>query len=98
MMKYVAFHLNKDNEVVQIAHKRLLHFWDDFDNGMFWQRFIHKNKSDVIFQNGGSFGTSSWLTLIPEDQIGVFIITNKKGNTTHRYLSNTVNKIIEKLK
>ncbi len=98
MMKYVAFHLNQDNEVIKVSHEKLLGLWEDFDNGLFWQIMIDKNKPDIIFQNGGAFGTSSWLTLIPENQIGVFIITNKKGNKTHNHLSNTVERIIEKLK
>jgi CubicO group peptidase (beta-lactamase class C family) len=98
MMKYTAFHLNQDNDVVKISHKKLLGLWDDFDNGLFWQIFIDKNKPNIIFQNGGTFGTSSWLTLIPENQIGVFIVTNKKGNKTHSHLSSTVDRIIEKLK
>lgn len=98
MMKYIAFHLNQDNDVVEVSHKKLLGLWDDFDNGLFWQIFIDKNKPNIIFQNGGTFGTSSWLTLIPENQIGIFIVTNKKGNKTHSHLSKTVDRIIEKLK
>ena len=98
MMKYVVFHLNQDNDVIKVSHKKLLGLWDDFDNALFWQLFINKNKPDIIFQNGGTFGTSSWLTLIPENQIGVLIITNKSGNKTHSHLSNTVNRIIAGLK
>ncbi|WP_428741218.1 serine hydrolase domain-containing protein [Tenacibaculum sp.] len=98
MIKYMRFHLNQNDEVIKISHKKLLGLWEDFDNGLFWQIFINKNKPDIIFQNGGAFGTSSWLTLIPNKQIGVFIITNKKDDKTHNHLKNTLDKIIDKLK
>ena len=97
MLKYIRFHLHEDNDVIKVSHKELLGLWNDFDNGLFWQILIHKNKPNTIFQNGGAFGTSSWLTLIPEKQIGVFIVTNKKGNKTHKYLNSTVESLIEKL-
>lgn len=97
MMKYIAFHLQEDTDVIKVSHKELLGLWDDFDNGLFWQILIPKNKPKKIFQNGGAFGTSSWLTLIPEKQIGVFIVTNKKGNSTHKHLNSAIERIIEKL-
>lgn len=97
MNKYMRFHLNQNDEVIKISHKKLLGLWEDFDNGFFWQILINENKPDIVFQNGGAFGTSSWLTLIPKKQIGVFIVTNKKDEKTHSYLKNTVDKIINKL-
>ncbi|WP_408023818.1 serine hydrolase domain-containing protein [Tenacibaculum sediminilitoris] len=98
MIKYMKFHLKQNNEVIEISHKKLLELWEDFGNGLFWQILISENKPDIIFQNGGAFGTSSWLTLIPNKQIGVFIITNEKDDTTHSYLKNTIDKIINNLK
>ena len=97
MNKYMRFHLNQNDEVIKISHKKLLGLWEDFDNGFFWQILINENKPDIVFQNGGAFGTSSWLTLIPKKQVGVFIVTNKKNEKTHSYLKNTVDKIINKL-
>ncbi|MCV9385559.1 serine hydrolase domain-containing protein [Reichenbachiella ulvae] len=97
MMKYVAFQLDQDNVVVQKSHQELLGLWDDYDNGMFWQIFKNKNQPNKIFQNGGAFGTSSWLTIIPDEGIGVFVATNQSGPSIHGLLNNTVDSIIEKL-
>ncbi len=97
MMKYVAFHLDENNPVIKTAHQELLGLWDDFENGLFWQMFKTKDEPRKIFQNGGAFGSSSWITIIPEKQIGVFIITNQSGPKTHGRLNAAVERIIEKL-
>jgi CubicO group peptidase (beta-lactamase class C family) len=99
MMKYVAYHLNEADPVVVKSHQELLGLWDNFDNGMFWQIFTaKKDKPRKIFQNGGAFGTSSWLTMIPEKQIGIFIITNKAGPSIHNKLNKAVENILRDLK
>jgi len=99
MMKYVAYHLNENNPIIKTSHQEILGLWDNFDNGLFWQIFTAKeNKPRKIFQNGGAFGTSSWLTLIPEKKIGVFIVTNTAGPTVHTKLNKTVERILQKLK
>lgn len=98
MLKYMKYHLNEENTVVATSHMPL---WEgkfgDFEAGLFWQ--INKDgKNPVrIFQNGGSYGTSSWITLIPEKDIGVFIITNIAGQGIHQGLSETADKIIDEL-
>ena len=82
-----------------IAHQ---HLWNgkygDFETGFFWQ--INKNgvQPDIIFQNGGAFGTSSWVSFIPEQKLGVFIVTNIAGPDIHQKLSEATNKILDILK
>jgi CubicO group peptidase (beta-lactamase class C family) len=96
MIKYIQFQLEKDNPLVQISHQELLYGkYGDFENGLFWQIFKNGDKSTKIFQNGGAFGTSSWLTIIPERQIGIFIITNVSGPGVHQKLSIAAERIIE---
>ena len=98
LIKYLQFHLDESNEVIKISHQ---HLWNgkygDFEAGFFWQ--IHKNgeKPDRIFQNGGAFGTSSWITLIPDSNIGIFIVTNVSGQSVHKRLSDTVEILIEEI-
>ncbi len=98
MLKYLEFHLDETIETVSISHQ---HLWDgkfgDFESGLFWQ--INKNgeNPDRIFQNGGAFGTSSWVTLIPEEGIAVFIVSNVSGPDIHRRLNETVEKIISEI-
>lgn len=97
MLKYMQFELETDNPLVQTSHQELLKGkYGDFENGLFWQIFKNGDKPTKIFQNGGAFGTSSWLTLIPETKTGVFVITNVSGPEVHQKLSELADKIIER--
>lgn len=99
MMKYVAFHLKAKNPIIKISHQRLLKLWKSFDNGFFWQMFLNKEgQPKHIFQNGGAFGTSSWLAMEPQTNIGVFIVTNQSGPKTHHRLDKVIHKILKVLK
>ncbi len=96
MIEYMQFELDKENPLIQISHQELLNGkYGDFENGLFWQIFKNREKPTKIFQNGGSFGTSSWLTIMPETNIGVFIITNVSGPEVYQKLSVLADIIIE---
>jgi len=98
MMKYMQFQLETDNPLIQISHRELLNGkYGDFENGLFWQIFKNGDKPTKIFQNGGAFGTSCWLTIIPESKTGVFVITNVSGPEVHQKLSVLADKIIERV-
>ena len=98
MAKYMQYHLDEDKQVVSVSHQ---HLWEgsygDYEAGLFWQINKNGDKPDRIFQNGGAFGTSSWITLIPEKKIGVFIVTNVAGQNIHQKLSETADKIISEI-
>ncbi|GMN12205.1 hypothetical protein MTsPCn9_34780 [Croceitalea sp. MTPC9] len=96
MIKYLQFELQTDNELVQTSHQELWNGkYGNFENGLFWQIFKNEDKPKKIFQNGGAFGTSSWLTIIPETKTGVFIITNVSGSEVHQKLSALADNIIK---
>lgn len=98
MMKYMEFQLNEENKVVKISHQELLNGrYGDFENGLFWQIFKNGHSPTKIFQNGGAYGTSSWLTIVPESKVGVIILTNVSGPEIHQKLNATADKIIERL-
>jgi len=98
MIKYMEYHLDENRQVIAVSHQ---HLWDgnygDFEAGLFWQINKNGDEPDRIFQNGGAFGTSSWITLIPDENIGVFIVTNVSGQNIHQKLSETVDKIISEI-
>lgn len=96
MIKYMQFELDTDNPLIQISHQQLFDGkYGDFENGLFWQIFKNGSKPTKMFQNGGAFGTSSWLTIMPETKTGVFIITNVSGPQVHQKLSILADKIID---
>ena len=96
MIKYMQFEMEPNNLLAQTSHQELLSGkYGDFENGLFWQIFKNGDKPAKIFQNGGAFGTSCWMTIIPETQTGVFIITNVSGPEVHQKLSVLADKIIK---
>ncbi|WP_343487663.1 serine hydrolase domain-containing protein [Allomuricauda sp. d1] len=98
MVKYMKFHLNTSDTIVRVSHTELHEGkYGDYENGFFWQIFKDGPKPDKIFQNGGAFGTMCWMTLIPETQTGVFIVTNVSGPGVHQKLAETVEAIIDEL-
>lgn len=95
MIKYMGLHLEEDNAMVSTSQQPL---WDgqygDYEAGIFWQIFLNGDNPDRIYQNGGAYGTSSWMTLIPETQTGIFVVTNLSGPTVHQLLSELVDRIL----
>jgi len=96
MISYMQFHLDTTKEEVSMAQQ---HLWKgkfgDYDNGFFWQIFKDGDQPDKIFQNGGAFGTSSWMTLVPETKTAVFLVTNVSGPDILGKLNETVNTILQ---
>jgi len=98
MIKYMRYHLDKSDKVVDVAHQELWKGeYGNYEAGLFWQIFKDCEKPDRIYQNGGAFGTSSWMTLIPELGIAIFLVTNSFGQNVHQKLSEAADKIITEL-
>lgn len=95
MVKYMQYHLNSSQAVIQTAQQEL---WEgqfgDYEAGLFWQIFKDGDKPDQVYQNGGAFGTSSWMTLIPELQLGIFLVTNTAGEGVHQQLNQVADEIL----
>ncbi len=95
MLAYMQFQLQTDHPLVQLSHEGLYNGkYGGFDNGLFWQILNSSEGPAKLFQNGGAFGTSSWMTLVPETQTGVFLITNVSGPEVHQKLSALADAII----
>jgi CubicO group peptidase (beta-lactamase class C family) len=98
MLKYISLQLIEKNEVINLSHEPL---WKE-DNGTYaagyyWQMDNNKDFKK-IFQNGGSFGTSSWLEFYPSESLGFFLITNVSGPNIHNILSTMTEKIYARIK
>ncbi|MEZ4886759.1 MAG: serine hydrolase domain-containing protein [Chitinophagales bacterium] len=99
MVKYMQFHADTTNAIVKISHQELWNGkYGDYESGLFWQIFKDGDKPDQFFQNGGAFGTSSWMTIVPELQTGVYAVTNVSGPNVHQKMSDRVKMIFETLK
>ena len=98
MTKYLKFQLRSDDPVVKISHGELLNGrYDPFESGMFWQLQKTEGKVTKIHQNGGAYGTSSWLTILPQKNTGIFMATNVSAPGIHQKMNQTVEKILAQL-
>lgn len=95
MIKYMQFHLDTTSAVALATRQELWNGqYGDFEAGLFWQIFKDGDRPDRIFQNGGAYGSSSWITLIPELQLGVFLVTNFAGEGVHQQLNQLADGIL----
>lgn len=99
MMKYMRYQLNSNDPVVSLTREKLL--TDGSGNlgyGFFWQIEEKKDGTTRITQDGGTYGTSCYMILIPKLEIGIFIITNAGGKGIHQSLKTTAEAIIDEIK
>lgn len=76
MMKYVKYHMNSINKIAVESHKKIKEIAKDYWLGYFWW-VIETDGQDLHFQHdGGAPGTRGVLLIYPEQQIGVYLITN----------------------
>jgi hypothetical protein len=67
-----------------------------YGKALYWNTYKYESANPVFYQSGGSIGTSSWLALYPEQDLGIFIVTNLVAGDTQGKLSDIANDIIEK--
>ena len=67
----------------------------DYGTGFFWQLNKDGDNPDRVFQNGGAFGTATWVNLLPKEEIAVIMISNVSGPETHRKMSERLEEILD---
>lgn len=96
LMKYAHFQMQEEDEWVKLCQTDL---WEgehgDYGTGFFWQLNKDGNNPDRVFQNGGAFGTATWVSLLPKENIAIIVITNVSGPQTHRKMSERVEEILD---
>ncbi len=86
MLKYLAFHMGKTDrmnfkESLAIMQKR--RFDTDIDNvwiGMGWHISETSGGKQVIWHNGLTGGFTSFIAFMPEDQVGVVVLSNQASS------------------
>lgn len=96
LLKYARFQMDENEEWVQLCQTDL---WEglhgDYGTGFYWQLNKDGDNPDRVFQNGGAFGTATWVSLLPKEEIAVIIITNVSGPQTHQKMSEKVEEILD---
>lgn len=76
MLKYVAFHLDGKNEVIKLSHQAT---WGDikyYASGLNRQMNLTPGGRRRIWQNGESFGFSSYCVVFPKSGLGIVLLSN----------------------
>ena len=81
MAKYLRLQLGPHPAVVE-SHKPLVRFQDDFSIGYFWNIGSNRQLGTHYVHHGGVPRAQSYAYVVPQYQLGVFIITNQSGDAT----------------
>ena len=81
MAKYLRLQLGPHPAVVE-SHKPLVRFQDDFSIGYFWNIGSNRQLGTHYVHHGGVPRAQSYAYVVPQYQLGVFIITNQSGAAT----------------
>eukprot|EP01133_Synstelium_polycarpum_P018438 gene18438-22066_t len=81
MAKYLRLQLGTHPAVVE-SHKPLVRFQDDFSIGYFWNIGSNRQLGTHYVHHGGVPRAQSYAYVVPQYQLGVFIITNQSGDAT----------------
>lgn len=81
MAKYLRLQLGAHPAVVE-SHTPLVRFQDDFSIGYFWNIGTNRQLGTHYVHHGGVPRAQSYAYVVPQYQLGVFIITNQSGNAT----------------
>ncbi|WDD99950.1 serine hydrolase domain-containing protein [Thalassomonas actiniarum] len=93
---YIQHQLSSEPEVA-ISHQLLNESWTGHGMAFSWNTYKYDSNEQMLYQSGGSMGTSSWLAIYPKKNIGIFIVTNVAGGNTQQKLEAITDKIFDYL-
>ena len=94
--RYIQYQLSSEPEVA-ISHNLLDESWSGHGTAFYWYTNEYDSNEQMLYQSGGTMGTSSWLAIYPMKNIGIFIVTNVASGNTQEELETIADKIIDYL-
>ena len=97
MLKYIRYHLNENDEVIRLSHRTT---WGDikyYASGLNWQMNKTSAGHRRIWQNGGSFGFSSYCAIFPELRLGIVLLANESDQNSQGRLNAMADEILTSL-
>lgn len=94
--RYIQYQLSSAPEV-DFSHKLLNENWTGHGTAFYWYTSEYDSSEQMLYQSGGSMGTSSWLAIYPKKNMGIFIVTNVAAGNTQPELEVIADKIIDYL-
>lgn len=95
MLKYIEFHLNEKNKLIELSHQPTFGDINDFAIGLNWQMTTTPDGLRKIWQSGGTFGFSSYLVIYPQLNMGIVLLSNQADQTAQGSLENTADSLVK---
>ncbi|HIO13309.1 MAG TPA: class A beta-lactamase-related serine hydrolase [Methylococcales bacterium] len=74
MGKYLSFYLQDENSITNKALNMLAGEREGLGRAYIWNTF-QLDTEGQYYHGGGTFGTSSWVSLYPREKLGIFLVT-----------------------
>lgn len=95
MMKFIKYQLD-NNEIVEESHKVLVEYSEEVGVAYFWQVFSSDPKLGKHYlHHGGVPRSQCFLFILPEYDLGIFLITNQSGKDTASKMRKAIDEILE---
>ncbi|ASK30162.1 serine hydrolase [Chryseobacterium sp. T16E-39] len=92
MVKYIQYHLNKNDKYVVTSHTPIVKS-DGDEIGLLWRIHKYKDKNLSFWHTGGTFGFSSVCQIYPEKNMGIVILTNESDMSSQGKLQDIAENI-----
>ncbi|WP_446001062.1 serine hydrolase domain-containing protein [Stenotrophomonas maltophilia] len=97
MVKYLQFQL-ANGPVVQESHRTLARFDDEFSIGYFWNIVAGDRQKGVYYaHHGGVPRSQCYIYIMPEHDLGIFVITNQSGDRTVRAMEAAIDTLVGRI-
>lgn len=97
MVKYLQFQL-ANGPVVQESHRTLARFDDEFSIGYFWNIVAGDRQKGVYYaHHGGVRRSQCYIYIMPEHDLGIFVITNQSGDRTARAMEAAIDTLVGRI-
>ncbi|UKB82794.1 beta-lactamase family protein [Chryseobacterium sp. MEBOG06] len=93
MVKYIQYHMDKNNKYVQRSHSSGEKNKGD-KSGLFWKTHTSDDGNQAIWHTGGTFGFSSVLMIYPSKNMGVILLSNESDAESQGKLYGIADRII----
>ncbi|KZN65197.1 hypothetical protein N473_01095 [Pseudoalteromonas luteoviolacea CPMOR-1] len=94
--RYIQHQFSSEPEVA-ISHQLLEESWTGHGKAFYWYTAKDDSNELMLYQSGGSMGTSSWLVIYPKKKVGIFVVTNVAEENTQPKLEAISNKVFDYL-
>lgn len=97
MVKYLQFQL-ANGPVVQESNRTLARFDDEFSIGYFWNIVAGDRQKGVYYaHHGGVPRSQCYVYVMPEHDLGIFVITNQSGDQTARAMEAAIDTLVGRI-